>query len=92
MGWSHDLQSLSNLFFTLAACGLRLGPDLFFLKPIAGVQAQRWMGRDFRYFYSFIFHNFSFRGPEALRRVSKLRDLIACNYLYGILFDSFKLI
>ena len=75
-------------FFTLAACCLRPGPDLFFLKPIAGVQAQRWMGRDFRYFYSCMFHNFSFRGPEALRRVSKLRDLIACNYLYGILFDN----
>ena len=27
MGWSHDLQSLSNTFFTLAACGLARSPD-----------------------------------------------------------------
>ena len=49
-------QLLSNLF-CLIPCALALCPDLFFLKPIAGVQAQRWMGRDFRYFYSCIFHN-----------------------------------
>ena len=60
MGSSHRLQILSNLFLQLAACCLPLGPDLFFLKPIAGVHAQRWMGRNFRYFYSCIFHKYPF--------------------------------
>ena len=65
MGSSHILQVLSNLF-TLAACRLLLAawPGSFFLKPIAGVHAQRWMARDFRYFYSCIFHNYPFLARE----------------------------
>ena len=58
--WDHTTgpNNLSNLFLQLVACRLPLGPDLFFLfKPIAGVQAHCWMRRDFRYFYSCIFHN-----------------------------------
>ena len=48
---------VKSFFCILSPCALALWPQLFFIKPIAGVQAQRWMRRDFRYFYSCIFHN-----------------------------------
>ena len=57
MGWSHDLQSLSNTFLRLllAACGLARSPD---------------------------------QGNKTPDRVPALQQAIACNYLYGILFDN----
>ena len=62
-------QSLSNLFLCLSPCALALWPQLFFIKPIAGVQAHCWMRRDFRYFYSCIFHNVLSCGPDPLHSV-----------------------
>ena len=70
------MQYSCQLFFSsLSPCAPALAPPLFFIKPISGVQAHCWMRRDFRYFYSCIFHNV-LSWPGALIRVIKLRDIV----------------
>ena len=56
----------------LAAC---FSSRIFLFKPIAGVHAHCWMRRDFRYFYSCIFHNVLSTAPNCNCTHSGSRNL-----------------